>query len=273
MSGRTASRRAQLLLLLLLLLVGGTLLARGPLLAATPAAAAAQPERRFPSQHGTLTVTELTRGLEHPWSLAFLPDGDMLVSERPGRLRLIGADGRPGAPLAGLPAVAAEGQGGLLDLALAPDYARSGRIYFSYSEPRGDKNGTAVAYARLDREQGRLRGFTRIFQQQPAVDSSAHFGSRLVFAPDGKLFVTLGERASEREQAQTLDNDLGKLVRLNADGTVPADNPFVHTPGARPEIWSYGHRNPQGAAINPASGELWIHEHGPKGGDELNLVR
>ena len=229
----------------------------------------------FPSQAGRVLVAEVAKGLEHPWSLAFLPDGRMLVSERPGRLRLVTPQGEVGPPLTGVPAVAVGGQGGLLDVLPAQDFASTGTIYFSYSEPREGGNGTSVARAKLQLSGigGGLRDLQVIFRQQPAVSSHNHFGSRLAWARDGKLFVTLGERASEREQAQTLDNDLGKVVRLNPDGTVPADNPYLRTPGARPEIWSHGHRNPQGAAINPASGELWIHEHGPKGGDELNIAR
>jgi glucose/arabinose dehydrogenase len=235
-------------------------------------AANASLARQFPSQAGTLVVSELARGLEQPWSLAFLPDGALLVSERPGRLRLVSREGRIGAPLGGLPAVHARGQGGLLDVVLTPDHGTTGGVCFSYAEPRGENaSATAVACARLDRAAGGLRDLRVIYHQEPALDDSDnHYGSRLAFAPDGTLFVTLGERYSGREQAQTLDNGLGKVVRLRVDGGIPADNPYLHSAGARPEIWSYGHRNPQGAAIHPLTGELWITEHGPKGGDELN---
>ena len=237
-------------------------------------AAAAGLPLQFPSQAGTLVVNELARGLEQPWSLAFLPDGSLLVSERPGRLRLVSGDGRIGAPVLGVPAVHARGQGGLLDVVLTPDHGNSGGICFSYAEPRGEAaSATAVACARLDRAAASLRELRVIYRQEPALDDSDnHYGSRLAFAPDGSLFVTLGERYSGREQAQTLDNSLGKVVRLRPDGSIPADNPFVGRAGVRPEIWSYGHRNPQGAAIHPQTGELWITEHGPKGGDELNRV-
>lgn len=221
-------------------------------------------------------------GLEHPWGLAFLPDGRMLVTERPGRLRIVTPDGRIGAPVAGLPAVDAGGQGGLLDVVLDPHHADNGLIYWSYSEPgqgaEAGRNGTAVARGKLVGPAGNPSGPARleqvqvIFRQQPKVASGAHFGSRLVFAPDGRLFVTLGERYSRKDDAQRLDNHLGKIVRIEPDGSVPADNPFVGQPGARPEIWSWGHRNVQGAAINPADGTLWATEHGPQGGDELNHV-
>lgn len=237
-------------------------------------AAAAGLLLQFPSQAGTLVVSELARGLEQPWSLAFLPDGSLLVSERPGRLRLVSGDGRIGAPVLGVPAVHARGQGGLLDVALMPDFSTSSGVCFSYAEPRGEAaSATAVACARLDRAAASLRELRVIYRQEPALDDSDnHYGSRLAFAPDGSLFITLGERYSGRERAQTLDNSLGKVVRLRPDGGIPADNPFVGRTGIRPEIWSYGHRNPQGAAIHPQTGELWITEHGPKGGDELNRV-
>ncbi|MFN0186268.1 MAG: PQQ-dependent sugar dehydrogenase [Aquabacterium sp.] len=210
-------------------------------------------------------------GLVHPWGLAFLPDGRMLVSERPGRLRLVGTDGTLSRALAGVPAVAAGGQGGLLDVAVDPDFARNQRIYWSYSEPADDgSNGTAVARARLDGE--RLSDLKVIFRQLPKVASRLHHGSRLVFARDGTLFVTLGDRFSRMADAQTLDNHLGKIVRITTDGAVPPDNPLVGNAAARHEIYSWGHRNVQGAALHPVSGELWATEHGPQGGDELNRV-
>lgn len=221
------------------------------------------------TETGNIQVKTIAEGLENIWGMAFLPDGRMLVTERAGRMRIVGADGTVGAPLAGLPDIYAQGQGGLLDVLLAPDFAASKRIYFSYSEPGTGGNSTAVSYATLAGD--KLENVTRVFSQQPKIDSSAHFGSRLVWAPDGTLFITLGDRYSQKDKAQTLDNHQGKVVRINADGTVPADNPYVKTAGALPEIWSYGHRNVQGAAINPLTKKLWTGEHGPQGGDELNI--
>jgi aldose sugar dehydrogenase len=222
------------------------------------------------TQMGNIAVKAIATGLENVWSLAFLPDGNMLVTERAGRMRIVSPDGTVGEPLSGLPKMFTQGQGGLLDVILARDFAASKKIYFSYSEPgEGSVNSTAVSFATLNGN--KLENVTRIFSQQPKVDSGNHFGSRLVWAPDGTLFITLGERYSEKDKAQTLDNHQGKVIRINADGTVPADNPFVKTPGALPEIWSYGHRNMQGAAINPITKKLWTGEHGPQGGDELNI--
>jgi glucose/arabinose dehydrogenase len=196
-------------------------------------------------------------------------------------MRIVGTDGRIGPPLPGLPPVVAEGQGGLLDVATDPRFATSRLVYWSYSEPGadGDSNGTAVARARLDGAPGneRLADVQVIFRQAPKVASKLHFGSRLVFGNDGRLFVTLGDRFSRKDDAQTLDNTLGKVVRIEPDGKVPADNPLVgkpgNPPGTRPEIWSWGHRNVQGAAVHPTTGELWTTEHGPQGGDELNLTQ
>jgi glucose/arabinose dehydrogenase len=185
-------------------------------------------------------------------------------------MRVVSPDGKLGEPLSGLPAIFTRGQGGLLDVILAPDFVTSKKIYFSYSEPAGtgDTNGTAVAFATLTAD--KLENVTRIFSQQPKIDSGNHFGSRLVWASDGTLFITLGDRYSGKDRAQTLDSHIGKVVRINSDGSVPTDNPFVKTAGALPEIWSYGHRNVQGAAINPVTKTLWTGEHGPQGGDELN---
>ena len=228
-------------------------------------------------------VVTVAHGLVNPWSLAFLPDGRMLVTERPGRMRIVNADGKLGPPLPGLPAVVAEGQGGLLDVVLDPKFSANRWVYWSYSEaaeapnPAG-LNGTAVARARLDGEPGaeRLADVQVIFRQVPKVASRLHFGSRLAFGNDGRLFITLGERYSRKDDAQTLDNHLGKVLRIEADGRVPADNPLVGRAGlpsnTRLEIWSWGHRNVQGAAIHPLTGELWTTEHGPQGGDELNLT-
>ncbi len=227
------------------------------------------------TETGNIQVKTIAEGLENAWGMAFLPDGSMLVTERPGRMRIVSADGKVGEPLSGLPKIFAQGQGGLLDVVLAPDFATSKKIYFSYSEPgegsESKLNSTAVSFATLNGN--KLENLTRVFSQQPKVSSSNHYGSRLVWAPDGTLFITLGERYSEKDKAQTLDNHQGKVVRINADGSVPKDNPFVKTAGALPEIWSYGHRNMQGAAINPISKELWTGEHGPQGGDELNIDR
>jgi aldose sugar dehydrogenase len=213
-------------------------------------------------------VTPFATGLEHPWGIAFLPDGRALVTERPGRLRLVGRDGRLSAPLSGVPAVAARGQGGLLDVALDPRFAQNRTIYLSYAEPGGDGAGTAVARARLT--DGGLTDVRVIYRQQPKVAGSGHFGSRLVFRRDGTLFVTQGERMRYSDQAQDLGSGLGKVVRINTDGSIPRDNPFVGRSGVRPEIWSYGHRNVQSASLHPATGALWTVEHGARGGDELN---
>ena len=217
-----------------------------------------------------LDIKQIAQGLQQPWALAFLPDGKMLVTEKPGRMRIIDAEGHLSAPLAGVPKVSYKGQGGLLDVVLDPRFAETRRIYFSYSESRGDDaNGTTVAYAEL--AQDRLENLKIIFRQQPAMKSDKHFGSRLAFAPDGNLFITVGERYVGMQQAQTLDNDLGKVVRVTREGDIPPGNPFSGRKDARPELWSYGHRNPQGAAINPWSKKLWTHEHGPQGGDEINI--
>ena len=215
-------------------------------------------------------LVEVASGLEHPWGMAFLPDGAVLVTERPGRLRVVGKDGGVSQPVEGVPAVDAVGQGGLLDVALDPDFAANRLVYLSYAEPREGGNATAVARGRL--ADSRLDQLEVIFRQQPALAGRHHFGSRLVFARDGRLFVTLGDRYKEKDRAQTLDSHLGKVIRIERDGRVPADNPFVDRPGALPEIWSYGHRNVQGAALHPGTGDLWTNEHGPKGGDELNLT-
>lgn len=218
-------------------------------------------------------VATVARGLDSPWGLAFLPgDGGMLVTEQRGQLRIVRADGQA-TPVAGVPEVVARGQGGLLDVALDPDFDREPWVYLSYSERGEDGVGTAVARGRLSigSAGARLDGVQPIFRQVPKVGGGNHFGSRLVFDRGGRLFVTLGDRAGHREQAQVLDNTIGKVVRIERDGSIPADNPFVGRNDARPEIWSYGHRNPQSAAIHPGSGKLWIVEHGPRGGDEVNI--
>ncbi len=239
------------------------------LLLAAPAFAQSRSEA---SRDYRLAVETVAEGLVHPWGLAFLPDGRMLVTERPGRLRIVSADGTLSEPLKGVPEVVAQGQGGLLDVALAPDFSTSRLVYIAYSEPgEGSTNGTAVARGRLSGDATALENVQVIFRQLPKVASRGHYGSRLVFAPDGKLFVTLGERMSFKERAQDLGYHFGKVVRIEADGKVPADNPFVGREGARPEIWSYGHRNPQSAGLHPGTGKLWIVEHGARGGDEVNI--
>jgi aldose sugar dehydrogenase len=239
------------------------------LLACAGVACARDDARVVATQKARVQLTVVTGGLEHPWGIAFLPDGRALVTERPGRLRVVDRDGKASEPLTGVPAVDAVGQGGLLDVALDPDFARNQRIYLSYAEPRGEgTNGTSVVRAKLG-ESG-LGEVTVIFRQQPAMASRHHFGSRLVFGRDGNLFVTLGDRNSGRDKVQLLDNHIGKVVRIDRDGKAPADNPYLGQAGALPEIWSVGHRNVQGAALDPATGDLWTDEHGPKGGDELN---
>ncbi|MCG2593714.1 PQQ-dependent sugar dehydrogenase [Ramlibacter sp. XY19] len=211
-------------------------------------------------------------GLDHPWALAFLPEGRYLVTERPGRMRVVESDGKLGAALAGVPEVVARGQAGLLDVVLDSGFAQNRTLFFCFSEPGEGGNSTALARARLAGDNRRLEEVKVIFRQQPKVASNAHFGCRIVEAKDGNLFMTLGERFSRKEDAQRLDNHHGKVVRVAKDGSVPRDNPFVGRTGALPEIWSYGHRNGQGATLAP-DGSLWMHEHGPQGGDEINQPR
>lgn len=219
---------------------------------------------------GSIAVETVASGLAFPWAVAFLPDGRMLVTEKPGRLRFVTANGAISPPIDGVPAVFSKGQGGLLDVALSPSFATDRLVYLSYAEATesGDLAGTAVARGRLEGDA--LVDVQRIYQQQPKLSRGNHFGSRLVFDGNGHLFITQGEN-NERATAQDLDKLQGKLVRLRPDGSVPEDNPFVGQSGARAEIWSYGHRNMQGAALNPASGVLWTSEHGPRGGDEINI--
>jgi glucose/arabinose dehydrogenase len=231
---------------------------------------AAQAPRIFRTERTTLEVTEFARGLQHPWGLAFLPDGRMLVTERPGRLRIVDAQGALSEPVQGVPPVHARAQGGLLDVAISPAFATDRRVFVSFSEPTERGGRTAVATGVL--EGATLRDVKVIFRQQPDAGGGYHWGSRLVFGRDGTLFVTLGDRFTLRDGAQDLGTHLGKVVRIRPDGSVPPDNPFVTRAGALPEIWSYGHRNVQGAALHPSSGRLWTHEHGPQGGDELNVT-
>ncbi len=214
----------------------------------------------------------VTAGLANPWAVAFLPEGRFLVTERPGRMRVVQADGQRGEALAGLPPIAAGGQGGLLDVVTDSAFTTNRTLYFCFSEPAasGGGNSTALASAQLAADRSRLENVRVIFSQQPKVSSSAHFGCRIVEHTDGTLFLTLGDRFSRRDDAQNLQNHLGKIVRIAKDGSVPKDNPFVGRNDARPEIWSYGHRNAQGATLGP-DGRLWMHEHGAQGGDEINV--
>jgi glucose/arabinose dehydrogenase len=235
-------------------------------LAALTAAAAAAAAETFETSAGPVVVTKVAGGLENPWALAFLPDGRILVTERPGRLRIV-EDGRVSRPVAGLPEVYARGQGGLLDVAPARDFAETGVLFLSYAEPaQGGRARTAVARARLAGD--RLEDLAVLFRQTPALEGGRHFGSRIVEAPDGTLFITLGDRG-HREMAQDPANTVGKLVRIAPDGDAPADNPFVGRAGHAPEIFSIGHRNTQGATLD-AEGRLWVVAHGARGGDEIN---
>ena len=226
------------------------------------------------TEEGSIRVETVADGLEHPWGIEILPGGRMLVTERPGRLRIVAPDGTLSEPIAGVPDVDARGQGGLLDVALDPDFQANRLIYLSYAEPGDGGNSTAVARAALSEDGASLGDLQVIFSQKPKLPSKAHFGSRLVFDGKGHLFVTLGERSAAqfREQAQDLGSHLGKIVRIRPDGGVPDDNPFVGQAGALPEIWSYGHRNVQAAALHPQTGQLWEIEHGPQGGDEVNIA-
>ncbi len=222
------------------------------------------------TEAGPVRVHIVARGLEHPWGLAFLPDGRMLVTERPGRLRIVEHDGSVSPPLSGLPEIAAHGQGGLLDVALHPGFEDNGLIYLTYAAKGRSGVGTEVARGRL--EGNALVATEVIFRAMPKGRGGRHFGSRLVFQPDGSLFVTLGDRG-ERPRAQRLDDHAGSVIRIDEKGGVPPDNPFVGRRDIKPEIFSYGNRNVQGAATHPVTGELWAHEHGPQGGDELNVIR
>ena len=229
-----------------------------------PAPASPQPS----GTSGVVRAETVARGLSRPWGLAFLPDGRLLVSERPGNLRIVTMNGTVSEPLAGVPAVRAEGQGGMLDVAVDPDFATNNTIYFTFAEPAQGGSHTALAKATLGT--GRIDNVQVIFRQRPTLECCGHYGSRIVFRRDGTIFVTTGERQQHRPMAQQLDAGLGKIMRINRDGTIPQDNPFVGRAGAQPEIWSYGHRNVQAAALDPATGELWTVEHGARGGDELN---
>jgi glucose/arabinose dehydrogenase len=243
-----------------------------PILLATTLPALAVQTKAPAAPRTAITVNSIAQGLNHPWGLQFLPDGRMVVSERAGPIRIVARDGKISPPIAGVPKADVRGQGGMLDVALAPDFATSGLLFFSLSEPRGgSRNGTSVGRGRLvlDGNGGRLEDVKIIFQQDPAYASTMHFGSRLVFDRGGNLFVTTGDRYSARNEAQNPANHLGKVIRIAADGKAPADNPKLE--GWRPEIWSIGHRNGQAAALHPESGKLWTVEHAARGGDELNI--
>jgi len=209
-------------------------------------------------------------GLQNPWAVAFLSDGQFLVTERPGRMRVVAADGSLGKPIQGLPEIAAGGQGGLLDVVLDSGFGSNRTLYFCFSEPGPNRtNSTALAKAQLSADHQQLDNVQIIFSQRPKKVSQLHFGCRIVERPDGTLLLTLGERSLFKEEAQNLQSHLGKIVRIHKDGSVPKDNPFVGRSDALPEIWSYGHRSPQGAALAP-DGTFWMNEHGPQGGDEIN---
>lgn len=235
-------------------------------------AASGQAQETYTSSAGPkFRVTEVAGGLQNPWGLAFLPGGDMLITERSSRLRLIRDGALQPEPVAGAPQVAARGQGGLLDVALHPKFAENRLIYLSYSGSGEGGANTEVMRARF--KNGRLENGEVIFRAEPKTSGSNHYGSRLLFAPDGTLFVTLGDRYSYLKEAQNTANHLGTVIRINDDGSTPKDNPFVGDSKARPEIYSFGHRNSQGIALRPGTNEIWQHEHGPRGGDEVNILK
>ena len=237
--------------------------------ASVPAQGAAARSPAPESTPGVVRAETYASGLVNPWALAFLPDGRLLVTEKPGRLRIVARDGSLSEPLEGVPAVFARGQGGLLDVAIDPRFSENQLVYLSYAEPGDDGTaGTSVARGRLGARG--LENVQVIYRQRPKMRGGGHYGSRIVFGRDGSLFITQGDRQSWRDSAQSLTAGLGKIVRVNADGTIPRDNPFVNRPGVLPEIWSYGHRNLQGAVLHPETGQLWTVEHGARGGDELN---
>lgn len=244
------------------------LLAAGVLTTALTSAPAMAQNSTVQTEAGPIAVENLADGLQHPWGMAFLPDGRLLVTERAGDLRILGTDGELSEPVDGTPEVFSEGQGGLLDVALDPEFTSNRLVYLSFAEPGGDGASTAVGRGRL--QDGGIEDFEVIFSQQPKVPGPNHFGGRIAFSPEGKLFLTMGDRF-KGEPAQDLSGHLGTIVRINRDGTVPEDNPFVDEADAMDEIWSYGHRNIESAAIHPQTGTLWIAEMGPLGGDELNL--
>ncbi len=238
--------------------------------ALTLAAPAAAEVQSIETEAGPVTVTEVATGLDKPWGAALLPGGDLLVTELPGNLRRVSPDGTKSAPIAGTPDVFAEGQGGLMDVALHPEFETNRLVYLSFAEP-GAQGGASTALGRGRLNNDRIEDFEVLFRQEPKIDGPNHFGNRIVFSPDGYLFLTLGERF-QFDPAQDLSNHLGAVVRLNEDGSIPEDNPFVGDENAEDAIWSYGHRNIEAAAIDPATGNLWIVEMGPLGGDEFNRI-
>ncbi len=253
-------------------LVGSLVLLAAPALTQPALAQQAPAPQIFKTETGNVRVETVASGLSQPWALAFLPDGRMLVTEKSGRLRLATRDGKLSSPLVGVPKVLANNQGGLLDVIVDRDFSSNNTIYFCYSDPVSGGAQTSLARAKLDTgDVPKLTEVRRIFQQEGQPSGGLHFGCRIAQARDGNLFLTTGDHYSARNSAQTLDNHLGKVIRIAPDGSVPKDNPFVGKPGAKPEIWSYGHRNSQGALIHPVTGKLWMHEHGPRGGDEINI--
>ena len=243
-----------------------TLIASSLIAAAANAAAPSSPQPQHEADPFKLTV--IAGGLQNPWGIALLSDGRILVTERPGRMRLVSKNGDLSEPLGGIPAVFARGQGGLLDVTLSPKFNEDKLVYFSFSEPEGDVAGTAVARGKLGEKA--LENVEVIWRQTPKVRIPNHWGSRIVFRPDGTMYVTLGDRFNQRPLVQDLSTTIGKIVRLNADGSIPKDNPFVGKDGAKGEIWSVGHRSNQAATLHPQTNQLWTVEHGARGGDELN---
>jgi glucose/arabinose dehydrogenase len=247
------------------------ILALGAVFAASGLATPAEP--KFPSSAGNLSVQTVASGLVHPWSLAFLPDGRMLVTERPGRMRIVTRTGQMSAALGNVPSVYAQSQAGLMDVLLARDFDNTQTIFVCYAEPADGGGRIAVLHARLiEGETPRLDDTTVIFRQKGPVSRGLNIGCRMVQSPDGNLFVTLGDHFAPKELAQKLDNHIGKIVRITPEGTAPADNPFIGKQDALPEIWAFGLRNAEGLAFNPADGKLWEQEHGPMGGDEINII-
>jgi aldose sugar dehydrogenase len=242
-----------------------TLLAAITLVVVTPVSA-----QTFDTEKGRIAVSAVAGGLDQPWGIDFLPDGQIIVTEKAGQLRIVSADGKVSPPVKGLPRIDDSGQGGLLDVTLHPDFASNRLVFLSYSEGGQGGASTAMASGRLTADGTALENVNVLFSQTPKVSGGRHFGSRVVFAPDGNVFLTTGDRGA-RHNAQKLDGHIGKVIRLTPDGRVPYDNPFVGKAGVLPEIWSYGHRNIQGAAIHPDTGRLWTIEHGPRGGDEINI--
>ena len=246
-----------------------TVLATAALATSLPALAQQQ---TVASSAGDLRLETVAKGLEHPWALAFLPDNRMLVTERPGRLRVVDRDGRISQPVGGVPRVAAAGQGGLLDVILDRDFARNRTIYLCFADPVSGGSRTTLSRARLNENATQLSEVRPLFLQDGPLSRGQHFGCRIVQMPDGNLMLTTGDHYYARNEAQNLGNHIGKIVRIRPDGSVPPDNPFAGGGGAKPEIWSYGHRNSQGAALHPTTGKLWMSEHGPAGGDEINIA-